>query len=420
MPTISYWRTKNAAFRKTVVDLAHPSNPPVVTNTSVDWGIDVIGVIKPAYRRKPPGYVAPTTYQKYGRNDCGSGCPGFLTGTRADLLTTITGPDTTFKSGLGWPGFDPVLENKALLKARSRMKNQNVNMTLAFAEAKQTAGLVATTAKRVTKAISAVRRGDIKGIVSALGITKPRVLSRKARKAAKRLRKGTGSESDAHNLWLSHKYGWLPLLSDVHGLAKRQADLDTANPNRYMFNVKASVTVKRNFDLAARKDQLAFATAPAIRYRKQNDVEHALVRIDFRKGIPNLAQAAADGFTNPLDLAWEKIPFSFVADWFVPIGSYLNQLDATVGWEFVSGSLSQYIKQKESIWQTVDLERATSDGWSGLNLGGSHTSYSWNFIRSIYGAMPIPSFVASILPKNPFTAGHATTAIALLLQKFGK
>jgi hypothetical protein len=33
------------------------------------------------------------------------------------------------------------------------------------------------------------------------------------------------------------------------------------------------------------------------------------------------------GVLDPLSVAWEVLPFSFVADWFIPIGTYLENLN---------------------------------------------------------------------------------------------
>lgn len=35
------------------------------------------------------------------------------------------------------------------------------------------------------------------------------------------------------------------------------------------------------------------------------------------------------GFTNPAAVLWEATPFSFVVDWFLPIGDYLKTLDGS-------------------------------------------------------------------------------------------
>jgi hypothetical protein len=47
-------------------------------------------------------------------------------------------------------------------------------------------------------------------------------------------------------------------------------------------------------------------------------------------------------------VAWELVPFSFVLDWFIPIGSYLSQLDASAGMEFLGGSTTVVREMKGS------------------------------------------------------------------------
>lgn len=42
---------------------------------------------------------------------------------------------------------------------------------------------------------------------------------------------------------------------------------------------------------------------------------------------------------NPIEWAWELIPFSFVVDWGIPIGEYLGRLDAMIGVQFLSGTV---------------------------------------------------------------------------------
>jgi hypothetical protein len=44
---------------------------------------------------------------------------------------------------------------------------------------------------------------------------------------------------------------------------------------------------------------------------------------------------------NPLEIAWELVPFSFVVDWFIPIGDWLGSLDALKGVKQVWGTVTQ-------------------------------------------------------------------------------
>lgn len=46
------------------------------------------------------------------------------------------------------------------------------------------------------------------------------------------------------------------------------------------------------------------------------------------------------GFTNPLSIAWELMPWSFVLDWFVDVGGYINRMDAALGVTDLWGQVS--------------------------------------------------------------------------------
>lgn len=56
------------------------------------------------------------------------------------------------------------------------------------------------------------------------------------------------------------------------------------------------------------------------------------------------------GLLNPASLAWELVPWSFVVDWVLPIGSVLQALTAPAGLIFVDGSLSHRVSVSSS-WQ---------------------------------------------------------------------
>lgn len=47
----------------------------------------------------------------------------------------------------------------------------------------------------------------------------------------------------------------------------------------------------------------------------------------------SLKTLAQVGITNPAATVWELIPYSFVFDWIIPVGGYLESLDALIGVE---------------------------------------------------------------------------------------
>lgn len=50
------------------------------------------------------------------------------------------------------------------------------------------------------------------------------------------------------------------------------------------------------------------------------------------------------GLLNPVSLAWELVPYSFVVDWLLPIGPVLSAMSAPAGLDFVGGSTSRRVK----------------------------------------------------------------------------
>lgn len=62
---------------------------------------------------------------------------------------------------------------------------------------------------------------------------------------------------------------------------------------------------------------------------------------------------------NPLELAWEVIPFSFVVDWGIPIGDYLRALDALKDVKSVAGTVTR----KQKYQHTTRSYNVVNNGW---------------------------------------------------------
>jgi hypothetical protein len=134
----------------------------------------------------------------------------------------------------------------------------------------------------------------------------------------------------------------------------------------------------------------------------------------YRISSPPLKSLASVGISNPLLLAWELVPYSFVVDWFLPIGNYLESLDATNGLTFESG----YVTVLEKTVGTIFHDANTSQ--SGTRFYYANEMESYNNIRcqrTVLGSfpqMPYPTF------KNPLSSSHVASALALLLQTIKK
>jgi len=125
---------------------------------------------------------------------------------------------------------------------------------------------------------------------------------------------------------------------------------------------------------------------------------------------PNVGLLAQLGLANPLSLAWELVPYSFVVDWFVNVSDYLEQFD-------------------ESLGYTIDYPfhgirvKGQSDFRGYVYSGGQYL-----LSRNVQGvgqyfkrALGVPSVELGLQPGIAnISASRAATALSLLVQQLSR
>lgn len=218
-----------------------------------------------------------------------------------------------------FPSFDP-LKNLSY----ERLKNglyETAELGVDFAEYRQSVGMIVSTVGALGKAayqIKHLRFGD----------------------AANTLRmkfapKGVSLRKSFANNWLEFHFGWTPLLGDIHDACEVLND-----PLKcFTFQkgtAKAPFTWSRHVDFGSGYED---SSAAGILYVKQG----ARVKAVTSAGLHSLEQF---GIINPLSLAWEIVPFSFVVDWFVNVGDYLHSFSDFSGMTLDSTFTSMTYKIK--------------------------------------------------------------------------
>lgn len=290
-----------------------------------------------------------------------------------------------------FPGFDPGLESRAITKALSKLKDQKINLAVAFAERSETARLLVGTLAGLAKAAHSLRNGNMRGVARGLGLM-----------GSPKSPKG----KNFHQKWLELQYGWQPLYSDVFGVVEALHAADVNSPQRYEVTVDGRVSSKRTLTRAdARHSQWPEAKA----HSTTEIFEGASVRLDYYLRNPLLASLSALGITNPALVVWERVPFSFVVDWFLPVGNYLSSLDAALGYDFRGGSCTRIYRQRLS----GNINPGDPfGGYYPIDAWGTTNSRSLNMSRIVYASSPLPRVPGF---KNPFPRGstHIANAIAL-------
>jgi hypothetical protein len=290
------------------------------------------------------------------------------------------------------------LNAKAASKMLSGLKDQTVNVAVAVAEGRKSLDMIAKTAVALAEAGFAVKKADFSGAARALGVP----LTRTAKKNVR-------SSNSVSSNWLALQYGWLPLLSDIHGAAEFVAKTMDYHPRSKMTSSSTSTDAYRR-SYTQNFSELTDA------WTLTHTVKYVVYFTEQGGGNPPTAL----GLTNPLAVAWELVPFSFVVDWFLPVGTFINNLDATNSLVFVKGCRTEFRKYRATRYTGTHSEVIYAGRTDTLYAGYQSVSegvFCERLKLNDFPLNPVPMF------KNPLSGrkgdfAHELNAMALLTQAF--
>lgn len=182
-------------------------------------------------------------------------------------------------------------------KLREKVAGSSFNAGVFLGEGRQALTMIANAATSLAWGYRAAKQGDFRSAARYLVRNNDR-------------KKAVAREGVATN-WLQLQYGWLPLLADVHDGAQFLAHhLNT--PLQHVIKVRVSSTGPTS-GAAFQGNGYSRALNP-VSYR-ETSIKAILKEV-------NVYQLS--GLTDPLSVAWELVPYSFVVDWFLPVGDYLS------------------------------------------------------------------------------------------------
>lgn len=275
------------------------------------------------------------------------------------------------------------VRDEASNKMLQKVSGIRVNALELYATRIQTANTVSKRIGQITQAFLALKRGKWKQFKRHLGLNKSL------------RRPGARKFEDIPGLWLEYSFGWVPLVSDVYTILN-----NTFEPPRNKVEAVHKVNLQKPFDRSSNA------------YEQHGDLSvfhRCTATVEVSVDVPALAAISQYGVNNPLAMAWELVPYSFVVDWFLPVGDYIEQLGATSGLTLQSYSstlTSRYILSYEN-----DINK------SQQQLGYHHVDVSPCFFdyrvkTRILG--PVPSF-KFLVPERPMDQSLRRVSYALSL-----
>lgn len=260
-----------------------------------------------------------------------------------------------------------------------------VNAADMYRTRKETMEMVTKRVNQLIHAWRSMKRGNWRQFKKALGIS-----------SKNKRPKEFGKNSSG--TWLEHSYGWSPLLSDIYTILN-----NTFEP--------PSITAKARYKERVILDEVSsmYYVGSKLYLGSTRGVFNVAItdQIDIHLDSPAIQAASQYGLLNPAAVAWEAVPFSFVVDWFYPVGDFLSQLNTTGGL-----ILSNWYRTEtlEGIYDNDLMIRFSTYGqWYGPEYG------NWILKNKRRYAVPGEPFFVPQISDAPLTSSlqRSLNAIAL-------
>lgn len=280
--------------------------------------------------------------------------------------------------------FGARLIDEAKIKTVLKAKDMKVNIPVMFGEGRKTVRMLFDTARQLAEAYFNFRRGRFKKAADKLNIRVPK--------------------GHANN-WLAYKYGWIPLLSEVKGLAELAAQQSVGRKPR--FTVKSKVEAETHHSSLFKTG----LTGEVHGSNRCTGSTNFTARAGLLLEISNMGQSQLNqvGILDPALVVWELIPFSFVFDWFISVGDWLMARTALDGLQVLAGftALTSEVDGVSTYIETSPAYDAT--GMIPVPYWGRYyTRQHWD------GKVPLMSL--GFVSRDPLSVQKLITSAALWRQ----
>jgi hypothetical protein len=327
------------------------------------------------------------------------------------IPTRVADGSSSIYGGASWSGTWTSNDDIALLgRLREKIVGSDFDATVFLGEGREALSMIFNGATKIRKSLSALKRGDVLKAAKEFGILPDdsgRILSVRRQTTGQGPRYipkkipptvGKGLSEGASKIWLEWSYGWSPLLQDVASAAQfLAAHLEAGLHKEYRTSLKVKLKATQSQKYQSWKSNGYIRTSLIAR----------LTEIDSVKLL---------GFTDPAAVLWEITPWSFVADWFIPVGNYLQArgLAQSLRGTFVTTKVEHRYEEGSGLPNDYDLQGRLTNTYSGVYYSRKSVNMSRTVSTNL--KVPLPSF--KNLGDVP-SWKRAANAVALLVGQFG-
>lgn len=278
------------------------------------------------------------------------------------------------------PGYDNA-KAESVTKALNALTQSYAGIGNDLGEGKKTCESFAALVMRGAKFLNAFKERDFKRALKELGGK----------------RRNQSWNRTLADIWLEFSYGWKPLANDLYSA---QAAVHTI--------LEKPIPIV-GIGHGRSKNSVSFLWENRYQHTGTSDASHRTV-LEANCSSSLLAGLSQAGLVNPVSIAWELVPFSFVVDWFVPVGATLQAMTAGFGLTSNGG----WTSSRKEDWLHME-HHATYPNTTGYGIEdvGDYQEIGFAFNRQCYTSFPAPQLYADV---TPYSSQRALNAIALLHQ----
>jgi hypothetical protein len=271
-----------------------------------------------------------------------AGTEGYRCPVGGGTFFPLAFPDSKFNTFWG-----TAQEYTLLSRFLKKVKGHELNLGVSLAECDKLARTVGDTLQNLAFGVADLSKGNFASFARRFGTGAP------SKDAQRRLR-----WKDVPGRFLEMRYAWAPAIQDTFEVAKAFESLSNG-PRQTTFHK-------------------AYRIGRALHYTT-NYVDNVQQQVTVSKSYlfemyEEMSAARQMGLANPATIIWERLPWSFVVDWFIPIGTYLDligQVPFMKGRFLVSKSIrwksSGTYRMKTTATNTPALPFVDCD-WERFNL----------------------------------------------------
>lgn len=328
------------------------------------------------------------------------------TDNTSGLKATAEGQIGTFNDADAWQYvvLDPILAGNVLRTCLSQMLEDDVAFNAFLLQGKQSLKMVTNLATGLAHGVDNFMQTNWK---------EPKRFKRFLAKAS------DDAISKFSGKYLEYLYGWAPLADDVQNAFQSMLDGYTG-PNQKRFRLRVRKAKKVRSQLVIRKTASTYWTAP-FWWEQTMDVEnYAKVILNYE--FPSQVGEMLPTMT-PFGTAWELAPWSFVVDWFIPVGDWIGAMEATQYAIYMQNAvLTQSVK--------VTSRRDGGSRWTEVHdLPGNTLTFSkppsisgqfFQMTREVLSPLQVLDRIKFPDFSSKFGLPQASQALALLSQVLNK